>query len=57
MRLLESISMAMGGLGLAVILWGVLVGAFQLVRLEVLRFRQPVSVSMDDREELRHLMG
>jgi len=55
MHVLESISMAMGGLGLAVILWGVLIGAFRLVRLEVLRFRQPVS--MDEREELRHLMG
>ena len=55
MNYLEGISYGLGALGLGVILWGAVLGAIQFVRLEIRRFKQPVSI--DDREEIRHQMG
>ena len=55
MHVLEYISVAMGGVGLLVILWGASLGLFRFVRLEFRQFKQPVP--MDEREELRHMFG
>lgn len=55
MQFLEYISLAMGGVGLAVILWGALLGFLHFVRLEFRQFAQPVP--MEEREELRHKIG
>ena len=55
MHLLEYISWTMGGIGLAVILWGALLGLSRFVRPEIRQFRH--TVLMMEREELRHLFG
>ena len=55
MHLLEYISLTMGGIGLAVILWGALLGLSRFVRLELRQFRQ--AVPLKEREEIRHLFG
>ncbi len=52
MDMLHNIGFMIGALGVVVILWGVLLGLLQLVRLEWMRLKG--GVTFEAREELRH---
>jgi uncharacterized membrane protein len=52
MDALHDVGMAIGVVGVVVIVWGVLLGMLQVVRLEMLRFKG--KVTFEAREELRH---
>ncbi len=55
MEVLHFLSMAIGIVGIAVIVWGVLLMVIRLIRLEITRFRR--SSIYRERETLRHQLG
>ncbi|MBN2183759.1 MAG: DUF1622 domain-containing protein [Candidatus Krumholzibacteriota bacterium] len=55
MEILHYISLAIGIVGIAVIVWGVAIMLFRLLRLEITRFRK--RTIFRERETLRHQLG
>jgi uncharacterized membrane protein len=55
MHFLIQLSFVIGAIGVAIILWGIVLGVVSLVRLEVARFRG--QDSLERREDLRHDLG
>ncbi len=55
MEALETLGFGVGLVGVGIILWGVLVGLVQLVRLEVRGFKS--TTTMVERTALRHQLG
>lgn len=54
-NLLHTLSLGIGVTGVAIILWGVLLGLIAFIRLEFARFRG--GDSLERREDLRHDLG
>jgi uncharacterized membrane protein len=55
MHILHNLSFGIGAIGVAVILWGVVLGLAGVVRIEFARFRG--QDSLESRENLRHDLG